>query len=277
MGNKVMTQYSRKTVLAATDLLENVGHARINRFLLEHDLENAVAGGSTRDRATALARYLLQYPEVLNEDGENLTDAVVEQLVTDVIRGFVSYEGEFDYDTFSQMYGELNRALARDGFTVEGGQLRRNLPEALDLPQADDEVHEIMRRQGFDVPSGHLDQAIAAYGRGEWAGANGQLRTFVEALFDAIALRLSLHLNVEAPAHGHPSKLWLARLNPPFFVAELNEWVGQGTGFVEGFIRRLHPQGAHPGLSDEEDSTFRLHLVLLVARAMLRRLEERLR
>jgi len=34
--------------------------------------------------------------------------------------------------------------------------------------------------------------------------------------------------------------------------------------------RRLHHHGAHPSLSDENDSTFRLHLVLLVARLLLR-------
>ena len=36
-------------------------------------------------------------------------------------------------------------------------------------------------------------------------------------------------------------------------------------------LRRLHPQGADPGLSDEDDSTVRLHLVLLVGRQLLRR------
>jgi len=40
---------------------------------------------------------------------------------------------------------------------------------------------------------------------------------------------------------------------------------------MKSFFRRLHPQGAHPGLSAEEDSTFRLHLVLLVGRQLLRR------
>jgi hypothetical protein len=38
------------------------------------------------------------------------------------------------------------------------------------------------------------------------------------------------------------------------------------TGFNEGFFRRVQPAGAHPGLSDEGDSTFRLHPVLLVFR-----------
>jgi hypothetical protein len=74
-----MAKYSRKTVLAATDLLENAGHARITRFLLEHGLENDNIAGSMRDRASAVARHLLADPERLNEDGQNLTDAVVEE------------------------------------------------------------------------------------------------------------------------------------------------------------------------------------------------------
>src|ERR1700679_669772 len=175
-----MTQYSGKTVLAATDVLENASHARISRFLLEHGLENEAAAGSLRDRANALARYLLENPEVLNADGHNLGDAVVEALIYETICASMR-NGEFDYDIFSRSHGALNRALARDGFTVERGELRRALPQAIDLPRADDEVHEILTRRGFDVPRGHLDQAIAAHGRGEWAGANGQLRTFVEA------------------------------------------------------------------------------------------------
>ena len=38
---------------------------------------------------------------------------------------------------------------------------------------------------------------------------------------------------------------------------------------------RLHPQGPHPWLSDEHDSTFRLHLVLLTAQLLLNRLQQR--
>jgi hypothetical protein len=76
-----MAKYSRKTVLAATDLLENVGHASITRFLLEHGLENENIAGSMRDCASAVARHVLADPERLNEDQQNLTDAVVEDLV----------------------------------------------------------------------------------------------------------------------------------------------------------------------------------------------------
>ncbi|TIT17485.1 MAG: hypothetical protein E5W70_32070 [Mesorhizobium sp.] len=45
----------------------------------------------------------------------------------------------------------------------------------------------------------------------------------------------------------------------------------EGKNFINGLMKRLHPQGAHPGLSDEDDSTFRLHIVLLSARLLLTR------
>jgi hypothetical protein len=271
-----MVQYSRKTILAATDLLENAGHSRITRFLLEHGLEGHVHGPSMRDRATGVARYLLEDPDRLNEDGENLTDAVVNDLIGELIQRYTRY-GEFDYEGFSAHNGALNRGLARDGFTVEGGRLRRTLPQQIDLPRADDEVHALLDQFGFEVPRGHLNQAIAAHARGDWAAANAQLRAFIEGLFDSIAQAIANHLGEPVPQTGNQSRIWLAQSNPPFMSGQLNEWTGQGTGFLEGFFRRLHPQGAHPGLSDEDDSTFRLHLVLLTSRLLLRRMEDRVR
>ena len=58
-----------------------------------------------------------------------------------------------------------------------------------------------------------------------------------------------------------------------FLSRHLNEWADNGTGFVNGLVKRLHPQGAHPGLSDEEDSTFRLHVILLTARMLITRFD----
>ena len=267
-----MAQFSRRTVLAATDVMANWGHAEIDRFLLEYELEDAVQAGSRAQKAIALGRHLIQNPELQNEDGENLTDVVVDQIVTFALKmsthGYLS--GEFDFDTFRQSYEALHRGLERDGFSVESGVLRRTLPQVLDLPGADDEVHALLERYRFTVSRGHLDQGIVAHVRGDWAAANGQFRAFIESLFDAIAEHLAA--GAPLPPAGHQRRQWLANRNPPFFVVVLNEWSGQGTGFIEGFYRRLHPAGAHPGLSDEEDSTFRLHLVLLVARSLLRRL-----
>lgn len=266
-----MAQFSRRTILAATDLIANWGHTNIDRFLLEYALEGTVQGNSMANRANALGRHLIANPDALSDDGLNLTDTIIGELINGALQASVDgYPRKFSFDVFRERYPALHRGLERDGFTVEDGQLRRALPPELDLPAADDEVHNRLDRYGFMIAMGHLDQGIAAHVRGDWAAANAQFRPFIESLLDSIAERLAA--GGPLPDPGHQRRQWLANRNPPFFRAELNEWDGQGTGFVNGFYRRLHPGGAHPGLSDEDDSTFRLHLVLLVARNLLRRL-----
>lgn len=64
------------------------------------------------------------------------------------------------------------------------------LPSEMDLPAADDEVHQLLKHFGFLQSMGHLDQAIQAHTTGDWAAANGQTRTFIESLFEEIAFHV---------------------------------------------------------------------------------------
>ena len=154
------------------------------------------------------------------------------------------------------------RALERAGYLIEDGQLRRTLPEALDLPDADDEVHSLLNRYGLTIPLGHLDRAITAHGRGDWAAANGQSRSFLESILDEAASRL-VQNPPQGQNQGEARREALANLQQPFLIVNLNEWGNQCKNLVNGVFKRLHPQGAHPGLSDDEDSTFRLHMVMV--------------
>jgi hypothetical protein len=265
-----MGKFTRGTLLAATKVLQNWSHSDIERFGLEFGVQDHLDGYSRANKANALSSYLLQVPSARHEEGGSLSDAVVRGIVERSLSNLHTSEPDLIDKRFPAEYAELHAALSKNGYVVQGGVLRTSLPEGLDLPEADDEVHALLKKYDFTVPLGHLDQAISAHSRGEWAGANSQLRSFIEGLFDSIVEELAGGTTLPPP--GHQRRIWLANRTPPFFVPGLNEWDGQGKGFMEGFIRRLHPAGSHPGLSDEEDSTFRLHLVLLVARSLLRRL-----
>jgi hypothetical protein len=264
-----MAQFTRPIIVAACRTLDRFTHARLSAFLLDHALEDAApeSVGSGERRVNALIKHLLADPDAKAFDGEHLVDRVVRDLVQRVARIRPRWTD------FAEDEPALARALERDGFVVDDGKLRRALPTTMDLPAADDEVHELLKRFGFAVPEGHLDQAIKNHADGNWAAANSQMRSFVEGLLDAIAETLAPQ-GPPLPAKGQRLN-WLAKLVPPFILTPLNEWDGQGKGFLEAFFRRLHPQGSHPGLSDEDDSTFRLHLVLVVARLLLRRLAAR--
>jgi hypothetical protein len=268
-----MAQFSRRTILSATDILADRTNSEIDRFALEHGLESVAVGPSKADKTNAIGHYLIKNPLLNNEYEENLSDAVIIAILGRAIeRSFSGYPSVFSFTDFQSHFAVLNRGLERDGFTVEDGTLRRTLPGIVDLPSAEDEVHLLLDRFGLQVPGVHLDQGISAHVRGQWPGANAQFRTFIESLLDEIALRAPAPTGGYPPT-GHARRQWLANVTPPFFIAELNEWSHDGKGFFEAFFRRLCPEGSHPGLSNEEDSTFRFHLVLLVGRHLLRRLQ----
>ncbi len=85
-----------------------------------------------------------------------------------------------------------------------------------------------------------------------------------------------LDLSVSSTSSSQARRAHLANIDPPFLERNLNEWRDNGGGFINGLWMRLHSQGPHPGLSDEADSTFRLHVVLITARLLLVRFDARM-
>jgi len=173
---------------------------------------------------------------------------------------------------------DLLRGLARDGYVVVWGgwreppKLRAALPDEVDLPAADDEVRGLLKHFAFTVPLRHLDVAIEAHTRGDWEAANAQLRTFLEGLFDEIA-RLIDPANA-GQRHGGVNQRQMLADPIGFLAVDRKEWTADGRNYVEGLFKMLHTDGSHPGLSDEDHCTFRLHIVLVTARTFLRRLRQ---
>ena len=180
--------------------------------------------------------------------------------------------GNYDWSAPEELppsFAAFHHSLRRDGFTIIDGALRRTLSVSLKLPEAENEIIRLLNKHGFAVAKGHLDQAFTAHTNGHWASANSQIRSFLEGLLDAIAERIDP--SAAALPSGQSRRTKLAEHN--FLSRELNEWSDQGFGFINGLVKRLHPHGSHPGLSDEDDSTFRRYTVLLTTRSLLVRLD----
>jgi len=263
-------KYSRRTLVAAVKLLERMTHAQFSEFLLELAPDLIAQVGeeplSLRKRLNNLIASLDKVPDRQLDDGSLLRDMIVER-ATSYVPEARSWLGE--EKPLPPVASGFVRAAAFDGFTVTPGNIQSTLPTDIGLPEAESEIERLLQKHGMPVPRGHLDQAIDAHSRGDWAAANGQLRTFIEAMMDEMAVRLDTAAANLPTAHARRDRL--SALG--FFSADLNEWDSKGTGFINGLMRRLHPQGSHPGLSDADDSTFRLHMVLILARLLLVRFD----
>lgn len=268
-----MAKFSRATIVETISYLDALTHAELDRLLLKYDLEKVASSklGSKTARLNALMQHLFDHPDEKGPLGSDMAFELIEYVVGRV------YKRNYDITMFELYPEELTNVLRQDGYTIEEGKLKSMLPESIRLAEQSNQLDSLLSKYNFSTARGHLELARNAHTRGEWASANAQLRSFVEALFDSIAEKLAGD-TASIPSTSALRREFLATMKPPFFLTNLNEWEINGKGgFIQGLWRRLNPEGSHPGLSDEEDSTFRLHTVLLTATHYLRRLDQRIR
>lgn len=186
----------------------------------------------------------------------------------DVINKTASNYYYFDSDKNEFInYPQLRRLLLKDGFILEDGRLIRTFEAEIDFNHNETLLESLLIKNGFKTAQGHYNQACNAFNRGDWAACNSQLRSYVEELLNKIAEKI---FN-DSFNTSHDAKVALSKCDPPIFYKDLNEWLDNGQGFFETFWKRLHPKGSHPGLSDEDDSIFRLTLVQITSLEILKR------
>lgn len=102
-----------------------------------------------------------------------------------------------------------------------------------------------LSRQGCDQAKKHLEQAQSALDRREWEGANAQLRTFLEALFNEIArVRLGT-----TKTGGEARK----QLQQEKVLSE------RDAKLVQAFMDAAGASGSHAGSSSEDEAHGRFH------------------
>lgn len=253
--------FSRSTVIKIVKSLNIKTHNEVEEIAIEYELEEVISGQYIKEKETSISRYLIENPHLIGPNGANLQYEILELAVK-------NHNKRFRLKPFKDEYPDLINALKKDGYKIEGHNVRQILPSQIPLVSQENELEILLDTHNFNVAKGHYEQAIAAHGRSDWAAANAQLRTFIEELFNELQSKL-------CPG-DYPSLLQKkqALTKHGFFLTQYNEFLSNGTGFVEGFWKRLHPTGSHPGLSEESDSTFRLHMVILVAHYFLTRFDE---
>ncbi|MCT1389839.1 hypothetical protein M4D76_16205 [Peribacillus frigoritolerans] len=253
--------------------LEPKTHAKITDYAIKYSLENIAVGNSKQERINNLTLYFSK-----KTDDPKAVDTAFE-LIKELIDKEVSFlherqlYDEYDVKSFEDTYPLISRLLQQDGLSIIDDELKYHVPKMVNIPSSQEEIFVLLDKYKFSTPSGHLRQAMDGHANGKWASANGQLRTYVEGLFDEMAEQIYGEAKVKGMS-SHERKIELSKTTPPIFDVSLNEWdTAKGKGFINGFWKRLCPEGPHPGLSDLEDATFRLHLVLLVTANILKRFD----
>jgi hypothetical protein len=262
--------FSRNSIVESLILFEGWTTNEFERFLYRFSLEKVAPSsfGSKPTRINALIEYLIENPNLSGPGGAGLELEIIEHILTTRVK---QSWGPSSSTPITDQVPELSHSLQRDGYSITiDGKLQTVLPQLVPLAPKQSELEVLLDKHSFTIPLGHLQQALSAHTRGDWAAANSQLRPFIESLFDCVAGKL---LTPPLPSNSYLRREALSKLKPPFIDPALNEWDPAGNGFLQGFWRRLHPQGPHPGLSDKDDCTLRLQLVILVGHHFVKRFD----
>lgn len=267
-------------VVTACSILETAiqTNAELESLLLEYGLSDHVrSAGSISKTVLQLKEFAVKNPTfVVRTDYGNKTPA--EFLVGEAIR-LDGKSGDAEH------WGKLERYLNLDGFALlrekRPGMFAEKvtvigftaaLPDFAELPESASEVDILLDRYDFTIAQRHLASAKANITQADWEAANSQCRTFLEALTDAIADRL-FPAEAAKRAGGLQKRQLLA--DKGFLSRDKHEFGdGNTQAFLPGLAKLLHPDGAHPGTSTQHDAVFRLQLVVVTARWLLKRLEK---
>jgi hypothetical protein len=221
--------FSRRTIVAGINLLDQKltqANTSTSHFLLTLGPEINAAirgeGASVRKRMNDLISFVDSHPAYAVDDGP-LETVIVEKAVS--LLPPDQSDGPWSAPPHLTPQMEVfKRVLEQDGFVIAAGVLRRALPTAIGLPETGSELMRLLDHHGLITAKGHLEQAFDAHARGNWASANGQLRTFFDALLDDITVKIDP--SMDALGSGPPRRGKLAALG--FLSIALNEWANDG-------------------------------------------------
>lgn len=200
---------SRKTILTLVDALHFQTHDQVERFCVEFEIEHIVANlPYISKKETAISKYIIANEEAKGPMGSILVVEVIEYLLKNSNR-------------YGERFSEFEHHLNKDGYLLTENSVRASLPTQIPLVENEDRLVEILKKRGFDTALGHYEQAVAAHGRGEWAAANAQLRSFVEEFFN----KIHALINAGSATQTQAKKAELANIG--FFSKEYNEFFTQ--------------------------------------------------
>lgn len=288
-----MPEFNRMTIVAASEAIESEhSQNEFTSLATQWGVEDYCGSGALLARTNNLARVAISMViDVHTPSGKQpLSRAMIECAVS-----FFASPKQPD----APYWKKLVAGLRMDGFEIVQpinddahddifgntrrsagpAELRPMMPEdvpALNFREAESEIEVLLSRHGLQVAKGHLSQAVANFGLGNWSAANAMIRDYYQELLDKIAEKLGCDPKVSDDA----KRQYLASdASGPFLFHEYNEWENERgrPAYVLGLWARLHPHGSHPGLSDEEDCAFRFQIILVTSRLFLRRFDKRVK
>ena len=277
--------FSKQLIVKAVDFMSTLSHDQLDKEIIYLDLDNRGIRieGSIQNKKNAVLNYLLKNPDSRDNHGEviliRMMNNVIEKLLDNVERD----KDEFDIDEQAfKSDKSFYRYLRLDGYDIDFDKkcLKEDVSNYMCVSEKDDYIIKFMTEYNFFTSLGHYHQAKGSYLNGNYAALDGQLRTFVESIFQDMATYIKIkepdnnQIKNISDIDAQQAILIFVKCHNPIIDIDLNEYGENNTGYIQAFWKRLHPKGSHPGLPDNEEALYRFQLVVLNIELIIKRFEK---
>ena len=234
---------SRRTLARLAERMESaLNHAELEALFFEYELERHDPRGNKMFRITALLRAI----EQRTKDADRIVIEIIERL--------------FAHEHYRDSSPSLHQALRLDGFVFQDGRIVQSEPGSVAMAPETSALEDALQTRRLDVPFRHYRQAVDNFTNEQLEACNGQIRSFLEALFVEIGMRLTSRNIDNANAA-------LQHLDNRGHLDQA-EW-----NMFRYFWGGVQDNGPHAGLTTHDEALYRLHVGTAIGRYLVKKLE----
>ena len=242
-------------------LIEVIDHYRtdteIEHLLFKHGLNERYSGPNKKSRLGNVFHPLAHD----NADKSELDNAraLCDEVVSDLMdRGIWPDHSEQN----QRIYESFRGSLRVDGTDLVEGRIVSFLSPSVEPDREQGVLESRLKQYGFGVASNHLDNALDLASNSKWEPANGEVRSFLESICEAIAAMI-YSASGEAPVRGEARK----------FLTEQGFLNDKESKLLYSLFQVLHGEGGHAGISSSDDCHRRRLMAVSLANYYLERLD----
>ena len=256
--DSMVPRLGRRSLSVMIDWLDsNKRDAEIGQLMFKYGLDVRYSGPN---RLTRLGNV---FHPLISENADEAEMEGAKELLEEIVAEF-SHADEWGVVNAQrhELYESFQQALRVEGLDLVEGRVVLFLSPVVEPHQEQGVLEARLEHWGFSVAANHLDDAVDAASRGKWTSANGQIRSFLEGLCEAIAV--TIHSGPEkVPVRGAARK----------FLAEQGFLNEEESALLKSLFDVLHGEGSHSGTSSSNDCHRRRLMAVSMANYYLERLE----
>ena len=261
----VTSRFSNRTLSCIIEILaDGYTDSKLRALFFKYNLVDIYEQSGKLTAKRRKVSDVFQHLCAVGDDGAVRTlDSIVKEALKKFYPRADSDQGQ--RQRFFEKFPDLDVALRTDGFQVCDGELVPSISAFVESAKQEALLETLLDKYGFPFAKNHLKQSYENYIEGNWEAANGALRSFLQDVFDQIALIVVPQEAGDKPPGGERRKL----LQQKGFIEGDTE-----AKLVSSFFHFASRDGSHPGISNESDCRLRRYMAVALASYYLEKLKE---